>query len=176
MGSITIQLAKMIGLTVIATASRPETVKWVRDLGADFAPDHRQPLPPQLEKLAHKEVDYIADFASTDQYWAPMAEMIKPQGHIVCLVDNVNPVDLKALKRKSASLHWEFMFARPMYQTPDMEQQGVLLNEVADLIDAGKLRATHTETLTPINAANLRAVHAKLESGTAIGKITLAGW
>jgi zinc-binding alcohol dehydrogenase family protein len=175
-GSIAIQLAKMTGLTVIATASRPETVKWVRDLGADFAIDHRQPLPPQLEKLAHKAVDYIANFANTDQYWAAMAEMIKPQGRIVSIVENAKPVEIGLLKSKSASFHWEFMFTRTMFQTDDMEQQGVLLSEVADLIDAGKLRATHSETLSPINAANLRAAHAKLESGTAIGKITLAGW
>jgi zinc-binding alcohol dehydrogenase family protein len=175
-GSITIQLAKMVGLTVIATASRPETVKWVLGLGADHVVDHRQPLPAQLAALGHKEVDFIAPLASTDPYWAAMAEMIKPQGHIVALVDNVQPLDLKMLKRKSASFHWTFMFTRPVYQTPDMEEQGILLNEVADMVDAGQLRATHSETLKPINAANLRAVHAKLESGKAVGKITLEGW
>jgi zinc-binding alcohol dehydrogenase family protein len=175
-GSIAIQIAKMVGLTVIATASRPETVKWVLGLGADHAVDHRQPLPPQLSALGFKQVDYIANFANTDQYWAAMAELIKPQGHIVGIVENAAPLELGLLKSKSASFQWEFMFTRAMYQTPDMEQQGVLLGEIADLIDAGKLRATHSETLKPINAANLRAVHAKLESGKAVGKITLEGW
>jgi NADPH2:quinone reductase len=175
-GSITIQLAKVSGLSVIATASRPETVKWVLDLGAENAVDHRKPLPSQLAELGHKEVDYIANFANTDQYWAAMAEMIKPQGRIVSIVENSNPVDIGLLKSKSASFHWTFMFTRSMFQTPDMEKQGSLLNEVADLIDARKIRATHNETLTPINAANLRSAHAKIESGTAIGKITLQGW
>jgi len=175
-GSIAIQLGKLAGLTVIATASRPETVKWVLDLGADHAVDHRQPLPGQLAALGHKEVDFIANFANTDSYWIAVEEMIRPQGHIVSIVENAKPVEIGLLKSKSASFHWEFMFTRSMYQTPDMDRQGTLLNEVAGLIDAGKLRATHSETLTPINAANLRAVHAKLESGTAIGKITLAGW
>jgi zinc-binding alcohol dehydrogenase family protein len=175
-GSIAIQLGKLAGLTVIATASRPETVKWVLDLGADHAVDHRQPLPAQLAALGHKEVDFIANFANTDSYWTAMAEMIRPQGHIVGIVENAKPVEIGLLKSKSASFHWEFMFTRSMYQTPDMDRQGILLNEVAGLIDVGKLRATHSEALKPINAANLRAVHAKLESGTAIGKITLAGW
>jgi NADPH2:quinone reductase len=175
-GSIAIQLAKLAGLTVIATASRPETVKWVLNLGADEAVDHRQPLPAQLAALGQKEVDYIANFAGTDQYWAAMAEMIKPQGHIVSIVENSQPVEIGLLKSKSASFHWTFMFTRSMFHTPDMEKQGALLNKVADLVDAGKIRATHNETLTPINAANLRSVHAKIESGKAIGKITLQGW
>jgi zinc-binding alcohol dehydrogenase family protein len=175
-GSIAIQLAKIAGLTVFATASRPETVKWVLGLGADEAVDHRKPLPAQLADLGHREVDYIANFANTDQYWSVMAELIKPQGHIVSIVENSNPVEIGLLKSKSASFHWTFMFTRPMFQTPDMEKQGLLLNKVGDLVDAGKIRTTHNETLRPINAANLRSAHAKLESGKAIGKITLAGW
>lgn len=175
-GSIAIQLAKHVGLTVIATASRPETVKWVLGLGADRAVDHRQPLPPQLAALGFKEVGFIANFANTDQYWAAMAELIAPQGHIVCIVENARPVEIGLLKSKSASFSWEFMFTRAMFQTSDMGRQGELLNEVADLVDAGKLRVTKSETLTPINAANLRKVHARLESGTAVGKITLEGW
>ncbi len=175
-GSIAIQIAKLAGLTVIATASRPETVKWVLSLGADHAVDHRQPLPPQLAALGRKEVDYIANFANTDQYWAAMAELIKPQGHIVSIVENSAPLELGLLKSKSASFQWEFMFTRAMYQTPDMDRQGALLDEIAELINAGKLRATHSETLKPINAANLRLVHAKIESGKAVGKITLEGW
>jgi zinc-binding alcohol dehydrogenase family protein len=175
-GSIAIQLAKIAGLNVIATASRPETVKWVLDLGADSAVDHRKPLPPQLAELGYKEIDYIANFANTDQYWAAMAEMIKPQGHIVSIVENSKPVEIGLLKSKSASFHWTFMFTRSMFHTPDMDKQGLLLGRVADLIDTGKIRATHSETLSPINAANLRSVHSKIESGTSIGKITLAGW
>jgi NADPH2:quinone reductase len=175
-GSIAIQLAKLAGLTVIATASRPETVKWVLGLGADHAVDHRKPLPAQLASLGFKTVDFIANYANTDTYWSVMAELIQPQGHIVGIVENAKPIEIGLLKSKSASFTWEFMFSRSMFQTPDMEKQNILLNEVADLIDAGQLRATHSETLSPINAENLRAVHAKIESGKAIGKITLAGW
>lgn len=175
-GSIAIQLAKIAGLTVFATASRPESVKWVLGLGADEVVDHRKPLPAQLADLGHRAVDYVANFANTDQYWSAMAEIIKPQGHIVSIVENSNPVEIGLLKNKSASFHWTFMFTRSMFHTPDMEKQGLLLNKVADLVDAGKIRTTHNETLRPINAANLRSAHAKLESGKAIGKITLEGW
>jgi zinc-binding alcohol dehydrogenase family protein len=175
-GSIAIQLAKLAGLTVITTASRPESRQWVLDLGADHVLDHREPLPPQMSAAGFKEVDYIANFSNTDSYWSVMAEVIRPQGHIVCIVENDKPVEIGLLKSKSATFSWEFMFTRSMFQTPDVADQGALLDEVADLIDAKKLRTTHGETLSPINAANLRAAHAKIESGKAIGKITLAGW
>ena len=175
-GSIAIQLAKLAGLTVIATASRPETVQWVLDLGADKVIDHRQAIPGQLHALGHSEVDFIENFSNTDAYWDVMADIIRPQGRIVSIVENAKPLDLNLLKSKSVTFVWEFMFTRSMYQTPDIAVQGQLLNEVAALIEAGKLRTTLTETLSPINAENLRAAHAKAESGRAIGKLVLSNW
>lgn len=175
-GSVAIQLAKWAGLIVITTASRPETRDWVIGLGADHVIDHRQPLPPQLAALGWKEVDYIANFNNTDLYWQAMADLIRPQGHIVSVVENIKPVDLNLLKSKSATFSWEFMFARAMYQTDDMARQGALLDEASDLFDAGTFRTTLTQTLSPINAANLKAAHALLESGRTIGKIVLTDW
>jgi NADPH:quinone reductase-like Zn-dependent oxidoreductase len=133
-------------------------------------------LPVQLAAAGHKEGDFIANFNNTDAYWAVMAEVIRPQGKIVSIVENKAPLELGLLKSKSATFVWEFMFTRSMYQTPDMGEQGSLLNEVAAWIEAKNLRTTLTETLSPINAANLRQAHAKSESGKTIGKIALAGW
>ena len=175
-GSMAIQLAKRAGLVVIATASRPESQDWVKGLGADHVVNHRQPLPEQMTAIGHKEVNYIANFSNTDAYWAVMAELIKPQGQIVSIVENDRPVEIGLLKSKSASFGWVSMFTRSMFQTPDMAEQGALLNEVAGLLDAGTLRTTLTETLTPINAANMRAAHAKSESGRTIGKVAISGW
>jgi len=175
-GSIGIQLAKLAGLRVIATASRPETRAWCESLGADHVVDHTQPLPAQLTGLGFKDVDYIANFADTDAYWAAMAEMIRPQGRIVGIVGNAAPLDLDLLKSKSATFVWEFMFTRAMYGTADMQAQHELLDTIGELVTSGRLRTTLTETISPINAANLRAVHARLEAGRTIGKIALSGW
>jgi len=175
-GSIAIQLGKMAGLVVIATASRPETRKWVTDLGASHVLDHHHPLPAQLLHLGFRSVDYIANFHSTDDYWIPMADVIRPEGKIVCIVENKAPLQLGLLKSKSVTFAWEFMFTRAMFQTADMPAQGELLDEVAVLIDAKKLRTTLHETLSPINAANLREAHARLESCKTIGKLVLGGW
>jgi zinc-binding alcohol dehydrogenase family protein len=175
-GSIAIQLARWVGLVVIATASRPETQEWVTALGANHVVDHRQHLPTQLGALNFACVHFIANFANTDIYWSVMAELIRPQGKIACIVENKGPIDLNLLKSKSATFSWEFMFTRAMYQTSDMSAQGQILDEVAALIDAKKIRSTLTETLTPINAANLRQAHARLESGHTIGKLVLTGW
>ena len=175
-GSIGIQFAKMAGLTVIATASRPESVAWVKDLGVDHVVNHRKPLKPQIEALGMKHVNYIACFNDLDRHWAAIGDLVAPQGAIVSIVGNRDPLSLDAVRAKSAALCWELMFTRPRFQTPDMIEQHRLLDQVADWLDAGRLRGTLRETLSPINAANLRAAHAKLESGTMIGKLVLKGW
>ncbi len=175
-GSIGIQIAKIAGLKVIATASRPESSAWVRELGADHVVDHSQPLRPQLEALGLKWVDYIANFADTDRYWDAMGDLIVPQGAVCMIVGNHGPLPPDAFRAKSVATCWEFMFTRARFQTPDMIEQHHLLTRVAEWIDAGRIRGTLKETLQPINAANLRKAHAKLESGTMIGKLVVSGW
>jgi NADPH:quinone reductase len=175
-GSIGIQIAKVAGLRVIATASRPETVAWAKELGADHVVDHSQPLRPQIEALGLKFVDYIANFNDTDRYWEAMGDLIRPQGAVALIVGNRGPLAQEGVRGKSATVCWELMFTRPRFKTPDMIEQHRLLTRVAELIDAGQIHGTMRECLRPINAANLRAGHAKLESGTMIGKLVVAGW
>ncbi len=176
-GSIAIQLAKKVaGLNVIATASRPQSMEWVKQLGADHVINHHQPLQPQLMEAGHPLVDYILCNNDTDSYFPQMAEAIKPQGMICSIVETTKPVDIGLLKSKSAGFIWEFMFTRSMYGTDDMDAQNRILDRVADLIDAGMVKTTLNEVLSPINAENLRRAHAQLESGRTIGKIVLSGW
>lgn len=174
-GSIAIQLAKRAGLGVIASASRPETVAWVRQLGADATVDHRGDMVAQVRALGHHHVDHVAIFNDM-RHWETAVELIRPQGGIVSIDDTHLPMPMAGMKSKAASLHWEFMFARAMHQTPDMIEQHRLLTWVAAQIDAGQIRSTLTEVLHPINAENLRRAHAALEAGTAKGKIVLEGF
>lgn len=176
LGSIAIQLARRAGLRVIATASRPESIAWCRDMGAHHVIDHRQPLKPQLAALGFPFVDIIGSFSSPEPYWAQYADIVAPQGKIGILTTLASPLDMNLLKNKSASVHWEFMFARAMFATPDMQRQHEILKRVAELIDAGELRSALSATLRPIDAANLREAHRRIESGGTIGKIALAGW
>jgi NADPH:quinone reductase len=172
-GSIGIQLAKIAGLYVIATASRPDSVAWVKALGADEVVNHRQSLTAQIKS----PVDYIANFSGDlDAYWDAMGELIAPQGALVAIVGNTKPLPMDAVRMKSATVCWELMFTRPRFKTPDMVEQHRLLNEVAEWLDAGKLRSTLKETLSPISGAILRKAHEKLESGTMVGKLVLKGW
>jgi zinc-binding alcohol dehydrogenase family protein len=173
-GSIAIQLAKQAGLGVIATASRPESQAWVRQLGADAVIDHRRPLAPQLIELGVPQVDAIANLHDTVAYWETMAEVIRPQGAITALVSCGTPVDLDRLKNKSVRFTWEFMFTRSLYGTPDLAEQGTILAAIATLVDAGKLRSTLTSEIGPIDAAHLRRAHAQIETGSTIGKLVVA--
>ncbi len=175
-GSIAIQLAKQLTkVTVIATASRPETREWCLSLGADYVVDHRE-LINSMHAAGHEQVDYIFCLNNTDQHWLSLCDLVKPQGIICSIVETKQPVELNGLKNKSASFVWELMFTRSMFQTDDMIEQHHLLNEVSGLIDAGKIKTTVTNVLSPINAENLRRAHAQLESGTTIGKVVLEHW
>ena len=175
-GSILIQLARQLtSLQIIATASRPETQQWCRALGAHHVVDHSQPLKPQLEALGIPAVELIASLTATDQHYPGIVELLAPQGKIG-VIDDPKVLDAKPLKRKAASLHWEFMFARPVFQTPDMIAQHQLLTEVAALIDSGTLRTTLSSSLGTICAENLKRAHALIETGRAHGKIVLEGF
>jgi NADPH2:quinone reductase len=172
-GSIATQIAGFAGLTVIGTASRPETVQWALEHGAQHTINHHEPFLPQLKAIGIAAVDYIFCLNQTQQHWTNMAEAIAPQGTICSIVETDSPLDLGPLKNKSAAFVWEFMFTRSMYETNDMIEQHRLLNRIAELIDAGELRTTVTERLEPINAANLRRAHEMVETGSTIGKIVL---
>lgn len=175
-GSMTIQLARALtGLTVIATASRPETVEWVKKMGAHHVVDHRRPLAAQIEALGLGAPAFVFSTTHTDRYLADIVQLIAPQGRIA-LIDDPASLDIVSLKGKSLSIHWEFMFTRPLLGTADIIRQQEILRNVAELVDRGKIVTTRTQALGTIDARNLRAAHGLLESGQAIGKIVLSGW
>ncbi|MGO4771839.1 zinc-binding alcohol dehydrogenase family protein [Flavobacterium sp. W22_SRS_FK3] len=172
-GSIAIQLAKKIaGLTVIATASRPESIDWCIKQGADFVVNHKN-LVEEVQNIGFKQVDFIVDFVDVNQYWNTFVELIKPQGHIGSISDPVESVNLRQLKGKSVSFHWELMFTRSMFQTEDIKEQHNILNKVADLLDNGTLKTTLKETFNGLSADNFKSAHRMLESGKTIGKIAI---
>ncbi len=176
-GSMGIQLAKLAGLTVIATASREESEKWCLDLGADHVVNHREDLAPQLKELGFETVDYIANYNNTEAYWETMGEIIAPQGHIVLIVEQKGNLDIGGpFKAKSVSISWELMFTRSLFQTTDMIKQHEILNQIAVLIDDGKIKTTANGSMSPINAANIVKAHSLIESGRSIGKLVIEGW
>ena len=175
-GSILTQLASQLtALKVIGSASRPETQAWVRELGADVVVDHSQPLSEALKGLGIDAVTHVASLTQTDQHLDQLVDALAPQGKLA-LIDDPKALDITKLKRKSLSLHWEFMYTRSLFETADMIEQHHLLNRVAELVDAGTLRTTLGEHFGTINASNLRRAHALLESGKSKGKIVLEGF
>ncbi|EJB03539.1 NADPH2:quinone reductase [Rhizobium leguminosarum] len=175
-GSIAIQIARVLtDLTVIATASRRETQDWVKDLGAHHVIDHSSPIAPQVAALGIGAPGFIFSTTNTDLHIGDIVEVIAPQGRFA-LIDNPKTLDVVPFMRKSASIHWELMFTRPLFETPDMIEQHRLLNRISELVDAGRIRTTLSETIGPINAANLKKAHAMVETGRMKGKAVLAGF
>ncbi|WP_206239102.1 zinc-binding alcohol dehydrogenase family protein [Novosphingobium terrae] len=175
-GSIAIQLLRALtDLTVIATASRPETRDWVKELGAHHVLDHSQPLAAQVAALGLGAPGLVFSTTHSDQHQAEIVELIAPQGRFA-LIDDPESFDIMPFKRKAVSVHWEMMFTRPLFETADIEEQARLLDAVADLVDAGKIRSTLTEVMRPVDAANLKQAHALLESNRMRGKLVLEGW
>ena len=175
-GSILIQLAKALTqLTIIATASRDETIDWVHSLGADHIINHRKPLSEELKNIGFETVDFIASLTNTDDHFAEIVKAIAPQGKLA-LIDDPTSFDIAPFKLKSVSIHWELMFTRSLFKTPDMIEQRNLLAQVAEMVDAGKIRTTVADSMGAINAANLLRAHALLESGKSRGKIVLEGF
>ncbi|MBM4442776.1 MAG: zinc-binding alcohol dehydrogenase family protein [Candidatus Rokubacteria bacterium] len=176
-GSIAIQLAKQLArLTVIATASRPESSKWARELGADHVVDHSKDLAAQLAALGTPEVDYVLVLSNIEPYVAAFPAIVAPQGKICAIVGTATPLDLGPLMAKSVTFAWELMFTRPQFETADMSVQHEILEQAAALVDTGVLRTTMTENLGAITAANLKRAHRALEGGRVIGKLVLAGF
>jgi len=174
-GSIMVQLARQLtDLTIIGTASREETKNWVKEMGAHHVIDHHASFAEQLGAL-NIQPDYVVSLTHSDQHLKQIVEVIKPQGKFG-LIDDPDSLDVKLLKRKSLSLHWELMFTRALFTTEDIAQQHSILNIVSNMVDDGKLRTTITESYGTINAENLKRAHALIESGKACGKIVLAGF
>jgi zinc-binding alcohol dehydrogenase family protein len=175
-GSILIQIASLLtGLKVVATASRPETIEWVTQMGAHHVIDHHKPFRPQLEALGINQVEYVVGLTATDKHLPQIYDVIAPQGHIG-IVDDSPSLDIAAFQMKAVSISWELMFVRPMFATPDILQQHKILNEVSKLVDRGLLKTTMTSFFGPINAANLMKVYEMSGSGKSIGKTVLEGF
>lgn len=173
-GSMLIQLARRLtGLTVIATASRPQSREWCLAFGAHHVIDHRQPLPEQVSALPVPPVTHIGALSNTAEHWGELAELIAPQGRLAIITDH-DTLDAVPFKAKSVSLHWEMVFTRPLFGTPDMVAQHRILDEVTALVDAGVLRSTANRVLHPLDAASLREAHRLVENGGMTGKVVVA--
>ena len=175
-GSVATQLASNTGLTVIATASRPESINWVKSHGATDVVNHRKNLVNEVHKLGYKYVDYILELKDIDSHWKEMCELIKPEGAIASITENRRPINLRLLTNKKAIFAWEWMYTKSYYHTPDMQSQHDILNKIATLIDNSELQCTLTQLLSPINADNLREAHNLVENGHMIGKVVVTDW
>lgn len=172
-GSLAIPLAKLHSkVTVIATASRPDSAQWCRERGADLVIDYRD-MAGELEQQGIKQVDYIFCLNDTDGHWEAMSQLIAPQGHICTIVENEKPLNMDQLKLKSAALHFEFMYTRSMFTTADIARQGEILQATAALLDEGKLAGSLSKTLQGLSVETLTEAHQLVLDGHMRGKVVI---
>lgn len=169
-GSVATQLAHWAGLHVIATASRPETIAWTKDHGADVTVNHREDLVPQVRALGHQYVDYVLELSNLNQHWTEIVDLIKPSGKIVSITGSDVPIDLRALKQKRATFAWEWMFSKAWFHTDDLLSQHTSLDQISALLDQGVLTSTLTKTFQPLNAEQVRAALQLVASHKMMGK------
>lgn len=172
-GSIATQLASNAGLTVIASASRSESINWVKSHGAKYTVNHRKDLVNEVRNLGYKYVDYILELKDIDSHWKEMCELIKPEGAIASITENRRPINLRMLTKKKATFAWEWMYTKSYYHTSNMQTQHDILDTISTQLDEHKLKCTLTRTLSPLNAINLRRAHSLVESGHMIGKVVV---
>ncbi len=176
-GSMAIQLASQLtDMTVIATASRPETADWCRSLGAHHIVNHQHDLGAQILQAGLTPPGHIFCVAHVKRHFHKLVELLAPEGAVGIIESNAGELNVSPLIRKSATLHTEYVFTRGSLHTPTMGIQHRTLEAIAHLVDNGTLKTTMTETYGPINAANLIRAHAALEAGNTMGKIVLEGF
>lgn len=172
-GSLAIPLAALKSKArIVATASRPESAQWCLERGASLTVDYRD-LKQNLLNHGIKQVDYIFCLNDTDAYWNAMSDIIAPFGHICSIVESQKPLEQSLIRSKGVALHWELMFTRSMYQTPDMAEQGRILERVAALIDEGKLKGSLSTTLHGLSVDSITQAHQKQLEGKTIGKTVI---
>lgn len=176
-GSMALQLARSLTTAqIITTASRPESLKWVETMGAEFTIDHHQPLKTQLSEFGISEVTHVASLIATDHHFEELVELLTPQGRLSLIDTPQQSLNLLAMKQKSLSLHWEFMFTRSLFGTQDQSRQGMILSRLAEMVDRGKLKSTMNQHFGKITAENMIRAQRQIETGTTIGKIVLEGF
>lgn len=170
-GSVLVQLAKWLGLTVIATSS-PANFDWLHSHGTTWELDYHDDLVHQVRQYVPM-VDAVINLFDTAKYFEAATEVIRPFGHIVNVALTPSPLEITKLQAKSASFDWELMFTKANLGY-DLESQGQALRLLATLLDEGVIRSTATKVLRePIDANHIQQAHQLLNAHQMVGKMVI---
>lgn len=174
-GSIAISIAKtVLGLKVIATASRKESKEYCLSRGADLVIDYKGLLKNNLESIGVNGVDYVFCCSElTLEYFNQMPEICHPCGSVGWITGLREPMLLNMVNFfvRRISLHPEFMFSRAMFHW-EMEKQKGILEEMKNLVENGSIK-TNISEVKKFSLENLKEAHKNVESGTNLGKHVL---
>lgn len=161
-GTAAIQIAKMLGARVIATAGNDSKLDQARDLGADYTIDHyKQKISEEVKKITAKAgVDVVFEHVGKAT-WDESVKSLRPGGRLVTCGATTGPeaqFDLRVLFAKQLSFMGSYM--------------GTMgdLHEVLKHVFSGRLKPVVDKTY-PLREA--RAAHERLEAGQQFGKVVL---
>lgn len=166
-GSIAVPLAaRVMGLRVTATASRPETHEWCLARGAHAVVDHSRPLKDQMDGAP----DFVLH-TGPDSMVAELVDLVAPLGRICVIAGGPALASLNVLPLigKRAGIVFEMMFARARLGL-DPARQGRILSQMAELAASGIVPSPRRRT---IGWNEVAEGHRMLETRRTVGKIAL---
>lgn len=171
-GSMAIQLLKAkTDVTVIATASKPASQSWVRELGADIVVDHHADVAKQLKNEGIDQVDFVFAVNGLKSAISWLPALIKPYGYLA-VIEGGNDINLWQLMNKSVTVFLEMVFSKSLFGV-HQESQGDILRELIGFVTEGKVKSPGKQTFNGLNEDNIRQAHTMLEQGNTIGKIVI---
>jgi NADPH2:quinone reductase len=171
-GSMAIQLLKAkTDVTIIATASKPESQSWVKDLGADIIVNHHNDVIKQLNDEGIRQVDFVFAVNGLKSALSWLPEIIKPYGYLAT-IEGDNDINLWQLMNKSVTIFLEMVFSKSLFGV-DQESQGNILRELIGFVIEGKVKSPVNQTFNGLSVDNILQAHTILEERNTVGKIVI---
>ena len=161
-GSAAIQIAKLFGALVIATAGSDEKLQRAKELGANHLVNHKtQKIRDEVRRITSKRgVDVVFEHVGTAT-WDDSVASLTTGGRLVTCGATTGydaKVDLRFLFSRQLSLMGSYMGTKSELQT------------VMKLVAAGRLKPV-VDRVFPL--AEAAAAHAYLEASSQFGKVVL---
>lgn len=171
-GAVAVQIALDYGFNVVGTASRDESIQYLKDLGVETIIDHTESFSDQLQDKGINKVDAVYLAVKADENMEAAVQVVKPQGRICSLLPLSDALPSKMFS-KSILFSYELMYTRSLYKTEDWIKQHEYLTELKEKVEKDAVKTTMSEHYPEMNEETLTQAYKQLQEGHTTGKIVL---